>query len=67
MKDINELISKSKKYNDVILQKEFKSKKNTVVYVIFDGKSRVLKWFIPGLKQRMQNEFDVTNVIKIER
>jgi tRNA A-37 threonylcarbamoyl transferase component Bud32 len=58
MQEIELLFSKSKKYKNAFLQKKFKSKKNTVAYVTLDGKPRVLKWFIPGLKSNMQNELE---------
>jgi tRNA A-37 threonylcarbamoyl transferase component Bud32 len=56
MKDIEELISKSKKYKNVIIQKKFDSKKNTVAYVTIDDKPRVLKLFVPGFKRQMKTE-----------
>lgn len=59
MKDIEELINKRKKYKNTILQKKLKSKKNTVAYVTTDKKPRVLKWFVPGLKRNMENEYKV--------
>jgi tRNA A-37 threonylcarbamoyl transferase component Bud32 len=58
MREIEELFNKSKKYKNTLLQKKFYSKKNTVAYVTLDGKPRVIKWFIPGLKSNMQNEFN---------
>ena len=51
MKDIEELIKNNKKYKNVVIQKRFISKKNTVCYVILNGKPRVLKWFAPGFKK----------------
>lgn len=59
MRDIKELVRNTKKYRDVVIQKRFKSKKNTVVYVTIDGKPRVLKWFVPGLKPQMMNEYNI--------
>lgn len=58
MRDIGELISK-KKYKKSILQQELKSKKNTVAYVTLKGKPRVLKWFVPGFKKRMEVEYNI--------
>jgi tRNA A-37 threonylcarbamoyl transferase component Bud32 len=59
MKEIEELISKSEKYKNVIVQKKFDSKKNTVAYVTVDDKPRVLKWFVPGLKIQMKTEYNI--------
>ena len=59
MREIEELIKNSEKYNTAVLQQKFKSKKNTVAYVTIDNKPRVLKWFVPGLKQRMKVEFNI--------
>ena len=59
MRDICDLIKKSDKYKNVLLQKRFESKKNTVAYVLSQGQPRVLKWFVPGLKQNMQIEYSV--------
>jgi tRNA A-37 threonylcarbamoyl transferase component Bud32 len=59
MRDINDLIEKNDKYKTVLLQKRFDSKKNTVAYVLSQGHPRVLKWFVPGLKQNMQTEYSV--------
>ena len=58
MRDIGELVSK-KKYKKSILQQELKSKKNTVAYVTLKDKPRVLKWFVPGFKKRMQIEYNI--------
>jgi len=66
MKNIEELISKRKKYKNVILQKNLKSKKNTVAYVTIDKKPRVLKWFVPGLKRNMENEYKILKKAKSE-
>jgi len=66
MKNIEELISKRKKYKNVILQKNLKSKKNTVAYVTIDKKPRVLKWFVPGLKRNMENEYRILKKAKSE-
>ncbi len=57
MRDIEELIKNSKKYKQVTIQKKFKSKKNTVAYVTINKKPRVLKFFVPGLKKNMENEY----------
>jgi tRNA A-37 threonylcarbamoyl transferase component Bud32 len=58
MNNIEELIQKSKYYENVVIQNIFNSKKNSVAYVILNGKSRVLKRFVPGLKNNMKNEYD---------
>ena len=57
MKKIQELVENTKKYNNVIIQKELKSKKNTVAYVTINDKPRVLKMFVPGFKKQMENEY----------
>jgi tRNA A-37 threonylcarbamoyl transferase component Bud32 len=59
MREIQTLIDKVEKYKDTLVQKRFDSKKNTVAYVMFNGQPRVLKWFVPGLKQNMDNEYNV--------
>ena len=59
MRDIQELIENVEKYKHVLLQKRFESKKNTVAYVVSSGQPRVLKWFVPGLKQNMDIEYTV--------
>ncbi len=59
MHDIKELVGNIKKYKNTIIQKDFKSKKNTVCYVIFNGKPVVLKWFAPGFKKNMKTEYSV--------
>jgi tRNA A-37 threonylcarbamoyl transferase component Bud32 len=59
MRDIKELIENIEKYKNVSLQKRFESKKNTVAYVVSDGHPRILKWFVPGLKQNMDIEYNV--------
>jgi len=59
MREIEELIIKTKKYSSVIVQKKLKSKKNTVAYVTINNKPRILKWFIPGLKTNLQIEYEV--------
>jgi len=59
MREIRELIRNTKKYKKVVIQKKFDSKKNTVAYVTMNGKPRVLKWFVPGLKNQMINEYNV--------
>ena len=58
MKKIEELIEGGKKYKNTVIQEEFVSKKNTVAYVTLDGKPRVLKWFVPGLKRQMEKEYE---------
>jgi tRNA A-37 threonylcarbamoyl transferase component Bud32 len=59
MRDIKELIENVEKYKNVLLQKRFKSKKNTVAYVVSNGQPRILKWFVPGLKQNMDIEYSI--------
>jgi tRNA A-37 threonylcarbamoyl transferase component Bud32 len=59
MRDIKNLIENVEKYRTVLVQKRFASKKNTVAYVVYGGQPRILKWFVPGLKQNMQNEFSI--------
>ena len=59
MKNIGELVSSTKKYKKSIVQQEFKSKKNKVAYVTLKGKPRVLKWFVPGFKRRMNVEYNI--------
>lgn len=59
MRDIQELIENVEKYKNVLLQKRFQSKKNRVAYVIFNSQPRILKWYVPGLKQNMEIEYDV--------
>ena len=59
MRDIQKLIENVEKYKTVTLQKRFESKKNTVAYVILNGQPRILKWFVPGLKQNMEIEYSV--------
>lgn len=59
MRDINGLIKSVDKYQTALLQRCFESKKNTVTYVIIKGQPRILKWFVPGLKQNMEVEYNV--------
>ena len=59
MKNIEELVQNVKKYKKAVIQDKLKSKKNIVAYVTLDDKSRVLKWFVPGLKRQMKIEYDV--------
>jgi tRNA A-37 threonylcarbamoyl transferase component Bud32 len=61
MRDIEDFVNESKKYKNVVIQKQFKSKKNTVAYVTLNNKPRVLKWFVPGKLNQMNAE---ENVIK---
>jgi tRNA A-37 threonylcarbamoyl transferase component Bud32 len=58
MKDIDELINKSEIYRDVSVQRKFKSKKNTVAYVLFNGKPCIIKWYAPGFKRNMEVEYN---------
>ncbi len=59
MREIQTLIDTVEKYKGTLIQKRFDSKKNTVAYVMFNGQPRVLKWFVPGLKQNMEIEYNV--------
>ncbi len=59
MRDIHWLIENVDRYKDAIIQKRFKSKKNIVAYVLLNGQPRVLKWFVPGLKQNMEKEHTI--------
>ncbi len=59
MQDIQELINNTERYKTVLLQKKFESKKNTVAYVLSEGHPRVLKWFVPGLRQNMDIEYSI--------
>ena len=59
MREIEELLNKVNKYKKAVLQEKFKSKKNTVAYVILEGKPRILKWFVPGFKRQMDNEYNI--------
>jgi tRNA A-37 threonylcarbamoyl transferase component Bud32 len=62
MRNIEELINNVKKYNNAIIQEKLKSKKNTVAYVTINDKPRVLKWFVPGFKKQMINEYKILNL-----
>ena len=59
MRNIEELVQNVEKYKKATIQHTFNSKKNTVAYVTLDGKPRILKWFVPGLKRQMQTEYSV--------
>jgi len=59
MRDIQDLIENVEKYKNVLLQRRFESKKNTVGYVVYNGQPRILKWFVPGLKQNMDLEYSI--------
>jgi tRNA A-37 threonylcarbamoyl transferase component Bud32 len=59
MKDIDELINNVKKYNNCLIQRRFKSRKNSVAYVLKDNQPRILKWFPPGLKNNMDREYEI--------
>jgi len=59
-KDLYTMLITSKKYKNRYLKhsyRQFKSKKNTVAYVIFEDKPRILKWFAPGFKRQMETEY----------
>ena len=56
---MEELIKNVKKYKNALIQQKFKSKKNTVAYVIFDRKPRILKWFAPGFARQMDVEYSM--------
>jgi tRNA A-37 threonylcarbamoyl transferase component Bud32 len=59
MRTIEDLISTTEKYKPALLQKQFKSKKNTVGYVVLNGQARILKWYVPGLKKNMDTEYEI--------
>ena len=59
MRDIQELIEHVEKYKNVLLQRSFESKKNTVAYVVYNGQPRIFKWYVPGLKQNMDLEYSI--------
>ena len=59
MRNIEELVQNIKKYKKAVIHDKLKSKKNAVAYVTIKEKPRVLKWFVPGLKTQMKNEYDV--------
>jgi tRNA A-37 threonylcarbamoyl transferase component Bud32 len=59
MRNIEELVKNKKKYQNVKIQRNLKSKKNSVSYVLIDGNPRILKWFVPGLKNNMKTEFKI--------
>jgi len=59
MREIEELLDNNKKYKNTIIQEKLKSKKNTVAYVTINNKPRVVKWFVPGLKRQMKNEYNI--------
>lgn len=59
MRDIEELVSKVKKYKNAVVHQQFESKKNTVAYATIKDKPRVLKWFVPGFKHQMEVEYGV--------
>lgn len=57
MRNIEDLIQTVEKYQTALVQKRFVSKKNTVAYVLFNNQPRILKWYVPGLKQNMETEY----------
>lgn len=57
MKDIDQLLKNTERYNTAIIHKKFKSKKNTVAYITINGKPRIMKWFSPGFKRQMKTEY----------
>jgi len=59
MRDIQWLLDNVERYKNATVQKRLKSKKNTVAYVVLKGQPRVLKWFVPGLKQNMETEYTI--------
>ena len=61
MKDIKELIENVDRYKKATIQKRFDSNKNTVAYILLDGKPRILKWYAPGFKRNMETEYDILN------
>jgi len=66
MRNIEQLAKTVEIYKNIIVQKSFKSKKNSVGYVTIDGKPRVLKWFYPGFKHQMENEYKILKKAKSE-
>lgn len=61
-KDLYKIIISYEKYKNSYLKhsyQEFKSKKNTVAYVIFNGKPMIIKRFVPGSKNNMENEYSI--------
>ena len=58
MRDIQELFKTSKRYKKAVLQQDLESKKNQVSYVTINGKPRIIKWFVPGLKKNMLIEHE---------
>ena len=44
---------------EAVIKKTFKSKKNVVSYVMFDGEPRVFKWFTTSSTGRMLREYQV--------
>jgi tRNA A-37 threonylcarbamoyl transferase component Bud32 len=56
MHDITQLQTKIKKYRDINIQTKYHSKKNTVAYVLYQGKPRIIKWYAPGFKKNMETE-----------
>jgi tRNA A-37 threonylcarbamoyl transferase component Bud32 len=59
MKQIEELTKEVKKYKKAVIQQKLESKKNTVAYVTLKGKTRVLKWFVPGFNRQMKIEYNI--------
>jgi tRNA A-37 threonylcarbamoyl transferase component Bud32 len=59
MREIKDLIKNVEKYNIALLQNTFESKKNSVGYVVLNNQPRILKWFVPGLKNNMDVEYEV--------
>ena len=59
MHDITQLQTTTKKYGDINIQKKYTSKKNTVAYVLYQGKPRILKWYAPGFTKNMETEANI--------
>jgi tRNA A-37 threonylcarbamoyl transferase component Bud32 len=57
MKTLDELLFNKMKLHDTVIQKKFKSKKHTVALITIDNIPRVIKWFQPGYKHNMNNEY----------
>ncbi len=64
MKSIHYLKTHIHKYHDIIIQKEYPSKKNTVAYVTYNHKPRIFKWYPPGFTRNMQTEYTILTKLK---
>jgi len=59
MREIQRLIDTVERYKYTIIHKQFNSKKNTVAYVALNGKTCVLKWYMPEFSSRLETEYSV--------